>query len=136
MTWKKLDRRASLNLMGVAILAAGLCLALVIFLRAGPEAGEMLGYEGGDGTVYPVRPEDSKQYLRDLELYGGKANVLADEFRRWLTGLWQGKSLAYMVAGVTIVVSAGFFLAGKAAELPGEPGVEEERHRDGNHKEQ
>ena len=135
MTLKNLDRSTALKLVGAAILAAGLCLALVIFLRAGKEGGEILGYDGGDGTVYPVRPEDSKQYLRELELYGGRANVLADEFRRWLMGLFQGRSLAYMVAGVTIVVSAGFFLAGKAPGPPGESEVEEGHHRDGNHME-
>ncbi len=131
MSWKNLNRRTTLHLMGAAILVAGLSLALVIYLRAGNEAGQMLGYEGGDGTVYPIRPEDSKQYLRDLELYGGKANVLADEFRRWLGGLWQGKSLAYLVAGVTILVSAGFVLAGKAPGPPGATGVKEEHKRDG-----
>ncbi len=61
--------------------------------------------------------------------------MLADEFRRWLAGLWQGKSLAYMVAGVTIVVSAGFFLAGKAAGPPGEAEVGEGFNQDGDHME-
>jgi len=70
-----------------------------------------LGYEEGGESVYPVRPEDSKKYLRDLELYGGKANVLATEFRLWLVGLWQGKSLAFTVAFITILISLVFFYA-------------------------
>jgi hypothetical protein len=40
-----------------------------------------------------------------MQLYGGKAGVLADEFRRWFVGLWQGKSLAYTVAFITIFMS-------------------------------
>ena len=56
-----------------------------------------------------MNPDDSKQYLRDLELYGGKANVVADQFRRWFAGLWQTKSLAFIIAGATILLSFGLF---------------------------
>ena len=71
-------------------------------------------------------PEDSKKYLRDLELYGGKANVLMDQFRRWFMGLWHGKSLAYTIAGITIFISLGTFyvanhwLSGLESDIPGE----------------
>jgi len=58
-------------------------------------------------------PEDSKQYLRSMELYGGKANVLADELRRWFVGLWHGKSLARIIAVLTILISLGLFYAAK-----------------------
>jgi hypothetical protein len=75
-----------------------------------------LGYEEAGGTVYPIMPEDSKKYLRDLELYGGKANVIMDELRRWFIGLWHGKSLAFTVACITIFVSFGVFYA--ANHLP------------------
>jgi hypothetical protein len=61
-------------------------------------------------------PEDSKKYLRDLQLYGGKANVLMDEFRRWFVGLWHGKSLAFTIACISIFVSFGVFYA--ANHLP------------------
>jgi len=44
--------------------------------------------------MYPMMPEDSKMYQRDLELYGGKAAVLADEFWRWFVTLWHGTRLA------------------------------------------
>ena len=52
-------------------------------------------------------PEDSKVYERNLELYGGKANVLADRLRRWFVGLWHGTPLAIIVASVTILASFG-----------------------------
>ena len=53
---------------------------------------------------------------RDLQIVGGKAFVLEDKFQRWFTGLWHGKSLAFMVAGITLLISAGFFYA--ANNLP------------------
>jgi hypothetical protein len=57
-------------------------------------------------------PENTKIYKHDLEVYGGKAAVLADDFRRWFVGLWHGKSLAFTITCITIFVSfAGFFTA-------------------------
>jgi hypothetical protein len=49
--------------------------------------------------------ENSKMYLRSLKVYGGQFSVLADEFRRWFQSLWQGKTLAYTVAGITVIVA-------------------------------
>jgi hypothetical protein len=45
----------------------------------------------------------TKSYLHDLELYGGKANVLAAEFREWFTGLWMGRNLAFTIAALTFL---------------------------------
>lgn len=59
-----------------------------------------------------ARPEDplneqltSKKYLHDLEVYGGKANVLAAEFRDWFAGLWYGRNLAFTIAVLTVVTA-------------------------------
>lgn len=59
-----------------------------------------------------ARPEDplneqltSKKYLHDLEVYGGKANVLAAEFRDWFAGLWYGRNLAFTIAFLTVVTA-------------------------------
>ena len=111
MKWKIAERRIFLNLIGAIILLVGLGSAILIYRTAGDDSNNILGYVGGDGSVYPVTPEDSKKYLRDMELYGGKANVLADDFRRWFVGLWHGKSLALTVACITILISAGVFYA-------------------------
>jgi hypothetical protein len=105
-----------LNIISVIILLVGLGGAVLIYQRAVNDSTGVLGYEEGGGSVYPVRPEDSKMFLRDLELYGGKANVLAYQLRRWFVGLWHGKSLAFTVACITIIVSYGFFYA--AGHLP------------------
>lgn len=100
-----------LYFIGVAILLAGLGSSALIYETSRNHPKTVQAYEEGGGSVYPVSPEDSKQYLRDLQLYGGTANVLADELRRWFAGLWHGKSLAFTIACITILVSSGIFYA-------------------------
>jgi hypothetical protein len=92
-----------LGRLTAAILAAGFASALVIFVTAGPPASNPLGYE----------PLETKKYIHDLELYGGTANVLAEEFRVWFAGLWHGRNLAYTVAVLTalVVLAVRFFAA-------------------------
>jgi hypothetical protein len=99
------------------ILAAGLGSAALVYLFAKPQGANPLGYE----------PEDTKRYLRDLELYGGKFNVISTEFRRWLESLWQGRNLAWTLATLTILAAlAWWWLASrKAREL--DEAIEEER---------
>lgn len=93
----------------VSILAAGLGTATLIYLLAAPQGPNPLGYE----------PQDTKKYLRDLELYGGKVNVLATEFMRWWEGLWHGRNLAGTVAVLTLLLASGFwFLATRMARIP------------------
>jgi len=79
----------------LAILLVGLAASLAIFLTAKPPAPNPLGYE----------PEDSKQYLRDMEVYGGKTNLIASEVREFLASLWHGKRLALTVAVITLVAA-------------------------------
>ena len=82
------------------ILAAGLGSAALVYLFARPQGANPLGYE----------PEDTKRYLRDLELYGGKVNVLATEFTKWWDGLWHGRNLAFTVAWLTLLLALAFWL--------------------------
>ncbi len=117
------DRPTLFKFLSLLILLIGLASAAVIYHRAGNTPYGALGYEGG----YPIMPEDSKQYLRSMELYGGKANVLADELRRWFVGLWQGKALAKIIALFSIIISIGFFYA--ANHLP--PRNSSEVHEEG-----
>ncbi len=113
---KMFDKRKCLSLASVLILLFGLGGAVLIYQTAINNPGRILGYEEGNGSAYPVAPEDSKMFLRDLELYGGKANVFGYKLRLWFTGLWHGKSLAVIVGCVTILVSFGLFRA--ANHLP------------------
>jgi len=92
-------RMARIRRITAGLLAAGLSGAMLIYLTAAPPPTNPLGYE----------PEDTKKYLRELEVYGGKVNVLATEFRRWFDGLWHGRTLAFTVACLTVVLAAGFW---------------------------
>jgi hypothetical protein len=103
-----------LYLVSGIILLAGVSGACLIYRAA--ETQSVGASEPGEGALYQLNPEYSKQSLRALELYGGGANVLAYEIRNWFIGLWRGTSLAYIVAGTAILVSAGVFYA--ATHLP------------------
>ena len=114
------DAAASrLKRMTIAILAVGWLSALVIFVAASTPADNPLGYE----------PLQTKKYLHDLELYGGKANVMATEFREWFNGLWQGRNLAYTVAVGTLLVVwiYRFFAAPLPEEVAPDPGASPDR---------
>ena len=108
---KKLNEEKTANLCkflkiaSIVVLLAGLGSALLIYHSSNAHSGDGQIYEDG----YAIAPEDTKQYLRELELYGGTANVLADEFRQWFAGLWRGKSLAATITCFTVIISAGMF---------------------------
>jgi hypothetical protein len=100
-------------LYGFLILLLGLGSAAFLYQTGGKKADSVLGYEQGDEGAYPIEPGDSKKYQRDLELYGGKANVLLDEFRRWLIRLWPWKMLAIMTVIVTVFITIRIFHSGR-----------------------
>ncbi len=109
MNWRLLTPEERVRAVTRAILVAGFAAAVVIYLTARPPLDNPLGYD----------PMDTKKYLHDLEVYGGKANVVAAQFREWFSSLWHGKTLAYTTAVLT-VISAGvykFF----ATPLPPDP---------------
>ena len=118
--------KTRLYLIAAVILVIGLGGAVPIYLAADNNPDRVLGYEIIGGKAYPIMPEDSKVYMHDLELYGGKANVLAAEFLSWFGGLWRGKSLAFTVAFLTIIVSFGFFIVANHLPSGTEPGATDE----------
>lgn len=120
MLWKDSSRQKRLYLVSAAVLLAGLCCAgLIYFTAANPS-----------DDVTDNGPEYSKMYTHDLELYGGKANVLAAEFSHWFAGLWHGQRLAFTVACITAIVSLGFFLVAYYLYPVPEPDAGSENDRD------
>jgi len=83
-----------LKRLTIALLAVGFTAAIVIFVLAPSPADNPLGYD----------PMDTKQYVHDLEVYGGQANVLAAQFERWFLDLWRGRNLAYSIAISTLLL--------------------------------
>ena len=100
MISKVANLRTRYQLVTIAMLFAGLGSAIMIYLTAGsPDERSMVDeFEG------------SKRFVHDLELYGGKANVIANKFSHWFDGLWHGQSLAFTVAFLTVVITVVYFL--------------------------
>jgi hypothetical protein len=104
-------------MIGIVVLLVGLISAFVIFIIAKRQVSDAVGYDFIDGQAYGISPGSSKRYVHDLEVYGGKAAVMADELNRWFIGLWQGTTLAYTIAFIAVITSWGFFfVAGRIAE--------------------
>ena len=95
-------------MIAAVILVLGLGGALWIYVAAALAPVDASGED----------PTDSKQYQRQMELYGGKANVLAADLMRWLGSLWHGRRLALTVACATVLVAGGVWLL--ADPLPAE----------------
>jgi len=119
MKRKVTNLQTYLYLVTVIILLVGMCGAILIYLTAENDSDSVLGYE------------NSKRYVHDLELYGGKANVLANEFERWFVGLWHGKSLAFTVACITICISFGYFFIVKQLPSHSKSDARDENNRVG-----
>jgi hypothetical protein len=100
MNDKVTDPRPRYKLVTILMLLAGLGSAVAIYLTAG----------NPDEIGMVEEFEESKRFAHDLELYGGKANLIANKFSRWFEGLWHGQSLAYTVAVLTVVIAVGYFL--------------------------
>ena len=83
------------NFLSIVILAIGLGSSILIYLTTKPTPLTHLGYD----------PLNTKKYLRELEVYGGKMNVLASEFMQWFDGLWHGRSLAFTVGVISAVLA-------------------------------
>ena len=119
MKWKITNPLKHRYLITSIILLVGLGSAILIYLTADnpPDSGLVNDFE------------NSKKYIHDLELYGGKANVLANELTNWFAGLWHGTSLAFTVACITIVIALGFLFF--ASALKADDQGENKRDRTG-----
>ncbi len=102
-----------LYVISAIIMIVGLGSSVAIYVAADREQEEGQQYEIIGGKIYPGGNERSKAYRHNLEVFGGKAAVLADDFNRWFEGLWQGTTLAFTVATLSVLTALGFFLAGR-----------------------
>ena len=103
--------KARLYLSGALILVLGLCCATVLYLTANEDSSaNEVGYVIAGGEAYPIAPNQSKRYIRDLERFGGKSAVIFDEINRWFDGLWRGKSLGVTIGWLSGIVSLALFL--------------------------
>jgi hypothetical protein len=115
MKWKTTNLQTRLYLISAIILLVGLSSSMWMYLTAENDSENVLGYEIAGDNAYLITPENSKKFVHDLELYGGKANVLANDFMSWVVGLWHGKSLALTVGCITSSISLGFFFVARSS---------------------
>ncbi len=105
-TIKIIDPLKRCYILTAAILLLGFGAAIAIYLTAGESPADPF-----------AEFENSKKYAYELERIGGKAAVAADCLNKWFVGLWQGETLAYTVAVITIIIAAGYyFVATSLAE--------------------
>lgn len=95
--FKSLKQRRRVIAITIALLGFGS--ALVIFLTAPPD--EPAEWD----------PMQSKLYLRQLEIIGGKSAVFGAELQQWFSSLWHGENLAFTVAFLTLVVLSVYLFA-------------------------
>jgi hypothetical protein len=92
-------------LFTAAILLTGFGSALIIYLTA---------------AELPVNPfdefEKSKKFAYELERMGGKAAIVANDLNKWFAGLWQGESLSYTVAAITVIIAAVYYFISTSLE--------------------
>jgi hypothetical protein len=84
---------------GAAILVVGLASAALIYVFAGEDREAEAAREIAGGRMYQ----------HNLELMGGKLNVLIVQFNEWFASLWQGTTLAFTIAVLAVVIALGCF---------------------------
>jgi hypothetical protein len=119
MIMKRHSTRSRLRYSGAAILFVGLLAAELIYLFAGNDADMDAAAEIARG----------RGYVHNLEVMGGKFAMLSADFDRWFVILWHGRSLAYTVAVLAVVIAAGCFLVAHlmSPPSPAEPAADRKR---------
>ena len=113
MNWKTLNTKTRLHILASGILFSGLSSSLTIYVTALHAQDDDLEYKF----------DITKKSLRDMEVIGGKANVLASELIDWFNGLWHGQSLAYTVAFIAIAISIGLLVVADYSSNESDHGI-------------
>ena len=91
--------RRRLRVYGAAILGAGLISAAIAYRLAKPD----------DERLLEAQLNNTKRYEYQMEVMGGKANILAAEMKDWFGGLWRGRGLARTLAFLSVGGSLACF---------------------------
>ena len=102
-------RHGRLLTAGWLILLVGCCLSAWLFSTAAEDTGDVVAYVMVDGQSYPVMASDSKAYRHQIERFGGKMAIFADEFGRWIKRLTTGRWLAALIAVLSVAVAGACF---------------------------
>ena len=107
------SRSDLLRLCAGAILLVGLSAAAYVYATSPDAPAEGVGYVTEGGASFEILPTDSRSYQRNLEFYGGKSAVLMVGLRQWWAGLWQGSSLALIIACSAALAALGCLYAAR-----------------------
>jgi hypothetical protein len=100
--------RQQIRKIAIMLLVLGLGSATTIYFTAVETPAGPLGFD----------PLDSKKGLRELEVYGGQANVFSVEIQQWFSSLWHGRTLGVTVGVLTVFFALVFwFLASHQASV-------------------
>jgi len=91
-------RRRTINQLTLLLAAVGFGIALAIYFTNKPETFDPLTYN----------PQEQKMYEQQLQMLGGKATVVTNDFRNWLGGIWHGRALAGTLSVLTFASIIGF----------------------------
>lgn len=122
MTATNLALQSRLRRIGAAILVVGGLSSALAFLAAPDEPAEPAAYALENGQAVPIWQYDTKRDEHQIEMYGGKGAVTANDLRNWLAGLWQGKRRAYTLAWLTLGLALACFWAAQGLNIaPAQP---------------
>lgn len=94
-----------INRVSVGLLLLGLGAAMIIYVLAPPESPE---------DPWRTDPLGQRRYARQMQVMGGKANLLSADFIDWFGERWHGRNLAGTVVVLTLVATGGYrFVAGR-----------------------
>jgi len=122
MNWNLSDKHDRWNAISAVVLLFGLVSACAIYFLVPDVVDDTLGYKIVGDRMYPVVP--SKLYVRNMELYGGKWTVLANDIGRWFNELWYGRSLGITIACISIVAAGLIFFFNNYVSFDAETDIE------------
>jgi hypothetical protein len=93
---------------GTLILIVGLLAAAVVAWRAVPDTDQ----------AYVAMLNNTKRYEYQMELMGGKSNILASELSQWFWSLWHGRRLAQTLTVLSVGGSLACFVVAHRLGFP------------------
>lgn len=96
--------RLMLNTIGVIVLLVGIGSAGLVYRLGLPRAAATTNSDWTDSSLALT---DSKNATHDIELYGGKVEVL---MVKWLAWVHRPASQAILIATISVFVTLGCFL--------------------------
>ncbi len=111
--FKNIGLKKKLFLLAAAVSVAGFAIAAAVYLNTDPQSSD----------AYEFRPEDSRMFRHNLEVYGGKISLAVSDFSVWFSDLWRGRQLAYTIAFITaglciLILLASRYLADDHESVP------------------